>query len=141
MNRREFLGWVGVGGVASYLPVALAACSNKINQSGVSPTPSRADGFVTVGTVTELEQKGQLSQGQVLVIPSPSTPKEIVAVNPTCTHAGCTVTWEKDQKAFVCPCHGSEFGSDGQVLHDPAKKPLATYVTKLEGDTILVKTS
>ena len=141
MNRREFLGWVGVGGLASYFPVALAACSQKINQSSVSATPSRADGFTKVGTVTELEQKGQLSQDQVLIVRASSEPKTIVAVNPTCTHAGCTVTWEEEQKAFVCPCHESEFATDGKVLQGPAEKPLATYPTKLEGDTILVKTN
>ena len=139
MNRREFLGWVGVGGLASYFPVALAACSQKIGQSSVSTTPSRGDGFTKVGTVTELEQKGQLSQDQVLIVRASSEPKTIVAVNPTCTHAGCTVTWEKDQKAFVCPCHGSQFTSDGKVLQGPANKPLPTYPTKLEGDTILVE--
>lgn len=139
MNRREFLGWVGVGGVASSLPVALAACSNPSDRSGVSTSPPPSDGFVTVGTVTELEQKGQLSQGQVLVVPSPSDPQQVVAVNPTCTHAGCTVAWQKDQKVFACSCHGSQFGSDGQVLKGPAEKPLATYTTQLDGDTILVK--
>jgi cytochrome b6-f complex iron-sulfur subunit len=139
MNRREFLGWVGVGGVASYLPFALAACSNKTNPPIVSTTPAPADGFVEVGTLTELAEKGQLSQDQILIIPSSSDPKTIVAVNPTCTHTGCTVTWEKDQKAFVCPCHDSQFASDGKVLQGPADQPLAIYVTKQEGDKIMVK--
>jgi cytochrome b6-f complex iron-sulfur subunit len=141
MNRREFLGWVGVGGLASHLPTPIADCSQKINQPSVSATPSRADGFTEVGTVTELEQKGELSQDQVLVVHASSESETIVAVNPTCTHAGCTVIWEKDQKAFVCPCHESEFAPDGKVLQGPAEKPLATYPTKLEGDTILVKTN
>ena len=37
MNRREFLMWVGVGGVASSLPIAIAACSPQTKKSE-SPT-------------------------------------------------------------------------------------------------------
>lgn len=33
MNRREFLMWVGIGGLASSLPVALTACSPKTEKS------------------------------------------------------------------------------------------------------------
>jgi cytochrome b6-f complex iron-sulfur subunit len=133
MNRREFLGWVGVGSVASYFPVALAACYN----------PSNPDGFIEVGTLTDLQQKGQLSQGEILVVSLSSDSQEnpaIIAVNPTCTHLGCTVDWEKNEKAFLCPCHASLFAPDGAVLEGPAEKPLATYITRLEGDKILVKT-
>ena len=42
----------------------------------------------------------------------------------TCTHLGCTVDQLKDE--FVCPCHGSHFDLDGQLLHGPAAKPLAS---------------
>jgi cytochrome b6-f complex iron-sulfur subunit len=128
MNRREFLGWVGVGGVASYLPIALVACTKTINRSEVAQTPAHSDSFTKIGTLTELKQKGQLSQGQVLVISPSSDSKDMIAVNPTCTHAGCTVTWEKDQKVFVCPCHSTQYDKDGKVLHGPAKEALATYL-------------
>lgn len=141
MNRREFLAWVGVGGIASYLPVALVACANTVDESSIANTPTRPDGFVTVGTLTELKQKGQLSQETILVIPSPSDSTKIIAVNPTCSHAGCAVEWEKDEKAFLCPCHDSLFSSEGKVLQGPAKSPLPVYPTKIEGDKILVKTS
>lgn len=138
MDRRKFLGWFSLGAVVAYLPVFLAACSGKNNEA---TTPQGAEKFIPVGTLTDLQQKGQLSQGEILVIPSPSAPKEVIAVNPSCTHAGCAVSWDKQQTAFICPCHGSQFGSDGKVLQGPADKPLTTYTTKLEGDKILVKTT
>ncbi|HEY9727978.1 MAG TPA: ubiquinol-cytochrome c reductase iron-sulfur subunit [Chroococcales cyanobacterium] len=146
MNRREFLMWVGIGGVASYLPVALAACSPKSTESKSTVSSANTDGFQPVGTVAELDQKGQIlnknfSAGTVLVIRDPANPNQVLAVNPICTHAGCTVDWEKDKKDFLCPCHDSKFAPDGKVLKGPAKKPLPTYTAKIEGNSILVKPS
>jgi cytochrome b6-f complex iron-sulfur subunit len=146
MKRREFISWMGIGSIASSLPVAIAACSQKKTESNLPASSLRADGFQPVGTVAELDKTGQilnkkLSKSPVLVIREPANANQLIAVNPTCTHAGCTVTWEAGEKAFVCPCHDSQFASDGQVRQGPAAKPLAKYAVKLEGNDILVKTA
>lgn len=42
-----------------------------------------------------------------------------------CTHAGCHVHWNSFEQCWDCPCHGSHFDIDGNVLQGPAVAPLA----------------
>ena len=52
----------------------------------------------------------------------------LYAVSPSCTHMGCSVTWNTAESTWDCPCHGSRFAPDGQVLHGPALQPLKALV-------------
>jgi glycine/D-amino acid oxidase-like deaminating enzyme/nitrite reductase/ring-hydroxylating ferredoxin subunit len=46
------------------------------------------------------------------------------AVNSACTHIKCTVGWNATEKSWDCPCHGSRFSYDGELLTAPARKDL-----------------
>lgn len=46
------------------------------------------------------------------------------AVDPVCPHAKCFVGWNDAEKSWDCPCHGSRFDVDGNVLTGPTRNPL-----------------
>jgi len=42
------------------------------------------------------------------------------AVSSACTHIKCSLTWNGTEKSWDCPCHGSRFSIDGEILTAPA---------------------
>ncbi|MBI5828610.1 MAG: ubiquinol-cytochrome c reductase iron-sulfur subunit [Chloroflexi bacterium] len=44
------------------------------------------------------------------------------ALSLVCTHLGCTVEQKVD--GSICPCHGSRYDEQGNVLRGPANRPL-----------------
>ena len=60
----------------------------------------------------------------------------IVALDLTCTHLGCTVT--ATPEGFACPCHGSRFSSEGEVLKGPAPRALKRLRIDRVGGTVRV---
>ncbi|GAB4374778.1 MAG: cytochrome b6-f complex iron-sulfur subunit [Elainellaceae cyanobacterium] len=46
-------------------------------------------------------------------------------LNAVCTHLGCVVPWNGNENKFICPCHGSQYNSEGKVVRGPAPLSLA----------------
>ncbi len=68
----------------------------------------------------------------------PNEDENVIAFAPQCTHLGCAYHWEAQDKAFVCPCHNSEFSAEGKVLGGPAPRPLDRYQVKVEDGRIKI---
>ncbi len=47
-------------------------------------------------------------------------------VRPICPHMGCVLQWNRDERSWDCPCHGSRFDYTGRLLNDPAQRALET---------------
>jgi len=46
------------------------------------------------------------------------------ALSSVCTHLGCITRYQPDAHQIACPCHGSRFLLDGEVIAGPAPRPL-----------------
>lgn len=40
--------------------------------------------------------------------------------SPRCPHLGCKLKWNEQEHSWDCPCHGSRFTADGQLLDNPS---------------------
>lgn len=82
--------------------------------------------------VPELEQLVELAPGEGKVVKYEGDKVALYkdesgalhAVNPTCTHMGCSVSWNTSEKSWDCPCHGARYSCDGKVLTGPSNKNL-----------------
>jgi len=55
------------------------------------------------------------------------TDEGIIAISLVCTHLGCTVEESDDGNEYLCPCHGSRYSKNGDVLEGPATKNLPRF--------------
>lgn len=44
----------------------------------------------------------------------------ITPTKPRCPHLGCALKYNKEEHSWDCPCHGSRFKTDGQLINNPA---------------------
>lgn len=83
-------------------------------------------------TPPEVDNEDQIAPGEAAIVRSGLAKKaayrdksgKLYVKSAVCTHLGCEVSFNSAEKSWDCPCHGSRFGIDGQVLHGPANTPL-----------------
>ena len=93
----------------------------------------------------EAGQAESFTPGQVKAVPEALLflayleDNRFIALSRTCTHLGCALSWDEDEKKFVCPCHGSTFDQAGVVLTAPAIRPLDYYPVRIEDGVIRIE--
>jgi cytochrome b6-f complex iron-sulfur subunit len=146
INRRKLLSWFGLGWVVSLLPSSLVGCSNAATTPQATSSTATSESvaaapagtFKSVGKVSELENNKSILSGKIAVVSDPQNSAAVLAVNAVCTHKGCDVKWQSDDKVFVCPCHDAKFAANGAVIKGPADKPLTKYAAKIENGEVFV---
>lgn len=111
--------------------VPLAACGPRPENSRIPNPPAPGANIVAVADVPV--GSGVVVDGTLVTQPTAGVFKGFIA---RCTHAGCALSKVIDG-AVACPCHGSSFGLDGQVLRGPAEEALRTRAVSVRGSEIV----
>jgi len=96
-------------------------------------------GVPTLATFTRSKTNGwEKSTSSYGVYVLRKSQNEVVVYSNVCTHLSCHVNWNADQQQYICPCHDGRFSLNGQVVSGPPPRPLDTYATKVEADTLSI---
>jgi menaquinol-cytochrome c reductase iron-sulfur subunit len=101
--------------------------------------PSVPVGKPTKLTFQYIEQQAFLRQNMfydIWVIKHSDT--EAKVLSPLCTHLSCRYNWNQNDRVFACPCHGSVFTPDGDVIAGPAPRPLDDLPYKVQDGELYV---
>ena len=139
MKRRDVLQKIVIGtGAIFMLPPAIVSCSDDLddipNGNGNS-NPIEID--LDNSSFTELKTVGGFIIISGIIIANLGN-DTFVALSSTCTHQGCTISYDSGSNRFPCPCHGSVFGSNGSVINGPASRALKEYTITRTGNILFI---
>lgn len=140
MNRRKFLSIAGWGAFLATIGVSLVASIRFLFPRVLFEPPMTfkigfPDDFVSeekpdkMGVVF-INEKWKDSQRVWIV----REEKKLYAMFTRCTHLGCTPNWFEEDGIFKCPCHGSQYRSNGVNFAGPAPRPLDRFAITIAGD-------
>lgn len=64
---------------------------------------------------------------------------DVTVLSIICPHLGCRTSWDNTSDHFTCPCHGSVFSKDGNVLSGPSPRALDTLPSKVDNGDLYVE--
>jgi menaquinol-cytochrome c reductase iron-sulfur subunit len=149
-SRRSFFTWLivaaaGLIGISLAVPLSVYVASPALKR--------RERRWMDAGPVSDLPVGEPTQRDLVMTIPDGymevaavkgiwalrRATNEVTVYSPICTHLGCGFRWDATSRRFTCPCHGSEFDPDGNVVGGPAARPLDRLPVKVENGNLLVQ--
>ena len=140
-NRRQFLNRVwalfGLAALAQFGWLGVSFLNSRKERN----KPVKTESIVTAGPIEKYTPATvtAIPQGQFYL--ACLADGSFLALSRTCTHLGCSIPWDAAKNQFVCPCHGSTFSLNGEVLTAPAPRPLDYYPVRIENGIVKVDTS
>ncbi|MBI5505011.1 MAG: Rieske 2Fe-2S domain-containing protein [Deltaproteobacteria bacterium] len=132
MPRRDFLGRAALWSAASAMFLAVLGVA-RLPRAAVLPSPSKK--FRVTLPASMADGTAFIPPGRSVAIVRDA--EGMYAISTVCTHLGCIV--KRTQEGFECPCHGSRFRGDGQVVRGPAPKALSWLALQdTGGGTIMI---
>lgn len=146
-SRREFCVQASYAASLAALAPILQGCNSPTGPSLEDrPIPSASAAIVngtlvlTVDATSPLATLGNavlIENGLGKVLVSRTAQDAFIALTAVCTHFGCTIV-RYDNQIYECPCHGSRFGVNGNVIRGPAASPLRQFVTHFSNDILTI---
>lgn len=149
-TRRHFFRWV------IQLSAAVISLGLAVPLAGYVISPAlkkRAKPWVPVGKVSDLEPTSPKQLEYVTTVQDGWRERRmrrgvwavkregggVTVYSPICPHLGCGYNWDASARRFVCPCHGSVFNLNGQVVAGPAPRSLDELPIRIEEGRLLVQ--
>ena len=129
MTRRSFL-WTAWAAFAAFIGGSAASMGRFMLPNVLYESPQVFKAGKPEDYPLGISEKFKKSQRTWIV----RTPAGFYAFWARCTHLGCTPNWFDAENRFKCPCHGSNFNRDGDVIAGPAPRPLWRCALKLSDD-------
>ena len=133
----------------SALSAMLQGCSSEDPLSASANLP-RIQATATSGVITlvidassplaTVGNAAQVQYGSGTLLVARTAQDTFAAVTAICTHQSCTITNYSNQ-IYTCPCHGSQFATNGQVRKGPANSALRQYQTQFASNQLTITLS
>ncbi len=136
-SRRDFFSRVGLAACAAAAVGSGVVTLDFLNPKVLFEPPTR---FRAGNPLDYPEGTVRLNKQQKAYVLG--GPLGVFALSAVCTHLGCITRFLSDERCIACPCHGSRFDLEGNVVHGPAPRPLPWLEVQLDpAGNLVVDTS
>lgn len=110
---------------------------NWLPAASLSDLPQNEPTLVTLRVTREDGYSQTVDRRTVFLVRTNDS--QVTALDSTCTHLGCRVSWDPQAQLLKCPCHGGQYDRTGAVKAGPPPAPLARMNTRVDGGQVLVQ--